>query len=314
MIRYIKYSEIDKKKWDDCVDNSLNGIVYAYSWYLDIVCKKWDALVEDDYLSIFPLNYWKKSGIFYLYQPFFTQQLGVFSKNILTEEKINEFLFSIPDKFKLIEINLNTSIKNIDKNFSHQKYINLELSLDNSYENIYKNYSKNLKRNIKKAIKNEITIKKDVDPLKIINIFRQNKGKNIKILKDNDYSVLHELINKCVKKGKAEVWGAYTKDNQLCAGVVFVFSNNRIIFLFSGTADIARDNGAMSFIIDRCIKENSSKKIIFDFEGSNNVNLARFYKSFGAETINYLHLNINKLPAIIYKTKNVYKKFKDLIK
>lgn len=314
MIRYLKYKEIDKEKWDECIDKSINGIVYAYSWYLDIVCRKWDALVEDDYLSVFPLNFWEKSAISYLYQPFFTQQLGVFSKNILNEKKINEFLFSIPDKFKLIEINLNTSNNTFDENFPHQEYITHELSLDNSYENIYKNYSQNLKRNIKKAIKNNIEIRKNVDPQKIIDIFRQNKGKTVKTLKDNDYSVLYKLINKCIKIDKAEVWGAYTKENELCAGAVFIFSNDRIIFLFSGTSDLARTNGAMSFIIDKCIKENLSKEIVFDFEGSNNINLARFYKSFGSERKKYLHLEINKLPAIINRTKNIYKKLKDIIK
>jgi hypothetical protein len=65
----------------NAIARSFNGIVYAYSWYLDIVSPGWDALVKDDYKSVMPLTWRKKYGIKYLYQPFFTQQLGVFSSD-----------------------------------------------------------------------------------------------------------------------------------------------------------------------------------------------------------------------------------------
>ncbi|MCK4361546.1 MAG: hypothetical protein KAV70_07350, partial [Bacteroidales bacterium] len=81
MIKHLTYQQINKSKWDECIKKSFNGIIYGYSWYLDIVCKHWEALVENDYERVFPLTTGKKFGINYLYQPFFTQQLGVFSKN-----------------------------------------------------------------------------------------------------------------------------------------------------------------------------------------------------------------------------------------
>jgi hypothetical protein len=79
MITYLTHKEIDFEKYDRCIDLSLNGIVYAYSWYLDMVTDDWDILVEDDYKSVMPLPKRKKFGIHYIYQPFFVQQLGVFS-------------------------------------------------------------------------------------------------------------------------------------------------------------------------------------------------------------------------------------------
>ena len=46
---------IDKKHWDDCISKSFNGNVYAWSWYLDIVHPKWEALVENDYERVMAL-------------------------------------------------------------------------------------------------------------------------------------------------------------------------------------------------------------------------------------------------------------------
>ena len=63
MIQYLKHNEIDKKKWNDCIDHSVNNLIYSYSWYLDIVCPNWNALLEDDYTSIMPLTAGKKYGI-----------------------------------------------------------------------------------------------------------------------------------------------------------------------------------------------------------------------------------------------------------
>ncbi len=80
MIKYLKHHEVAKDKWDECIDKAFNGIIYAYSWYLDLVSPEWEALIEDDYSIVFPLTQRNKNNINYLFQPVFTQQLGVFSK------------------------------------------------------------------------------------------------------------------------------------------------------------------------------------------------------------------------------------------
>ncbi len=54
MIKYVSHEVIDREKWDKCIDNSTNGLVYAYSWYLDLICDEWNALIENDYESVFP--------------------------------------------------------------------------------------------------------------------------------------------------------------------------------------------------------------------------------------------------------------------
>ena len=78
-IRYVTYQQIDKAKWDACIASVDNGSIYAYSFYLDTMAKHWDALILNDYEAVMPLTWNKKYGIAYLYQPFFTASLGIFS-------------------------------------------------------------------------------------------------------------------------------------------------------------------------------------------------------------------------------------------
>src|ERR1043165_3544665 len=106
-IKYLKNNEIDKAKWDKCIDEASNGLIYAYSFYLDHMSKHWDALVINDYEAVMPLTWNKKYGISYLYQPAFTAQLGVFGEN-LNEWLIDDLLKAIIKKYKLIEISLNS--------------------------------------------------------------------------------------------------------------------------------------------------------------------------------------------------------------
>lgn len=309
MIYYIKSGDIDAEKWDRCIRQSVNGIIYAYSWYLDIVCNEWDGLVENDYESVFPLVKGKKFGINYIYPPFFTQQLGLFSTNVLSEIKVIDFLNSIPEEFKYAEINLNTFNKIDSNSFKCLANVNFELDLINTYESVNKHYSQNLKRNIKKANESGLSIVNNIKPDDVVDLFRENRGKTISSFKEKDYFNLKRLIYSLIYKRMAEVSGVFTKLNQLCAGAVFVTSNNKTVFLFSALSEEGRSVGAMPFLIDNYIKRHASQNLVFDFEGSNDPDLGRFYKSFGSKKCTYYTVKVNKMP---WHTKMVFSLIKKL--
>ncbi len=296
MIQYLSNQNIDRRKWDECIARSFNGIVYAYSWYLDIVSPGWDALVKDDYKSVMPLTWRKKYSVRYLYQPFFTQQLGVFSSEKSDADLVQNFLDAIPAQFQFIEINLNTfnlsnlSISSIKKNLTH------ELDLIESYETIAKNYSDNLKRNLKKAQHNKLQTVFINQPEPLIKLFRENRGASVSNLKERDYKTLTTLMHQAIHRGKAQIIQVLNEKGELCAGAFFIESNNKVIFLFSGLNEEGKNMNAMPFLIDSFIKQNSGKNITLDFEGSNDVNLARFYKSFGSKECVYPQVKINRLP------------------
>lgn len=307
MIAYLKHSEIDKKKWDDCIRQSFNGNAYVYSWYLDLVHEGWEALIEDDYQRVMPLTLNRKFGITYYFQPFFTQQFGVFSINILNPDIVKRFIDSIPSHVKLIDVNFN-SFNKLDGG-THQIITNNNYLLDliNEYPKLFSRYSKNTKRNLKKGLKNSLVIMKGVSPENVISLFRSNKGTDVKTWNDKNYVVLQRIMYRAIHKGMGITFGVYTEHNELCAAAFFLKNNNRLIFLFSGSNEQARENGAMTFLIDNIIKNNSPGSRILDFEGSNNENLARFYKGFGAKRTTYQRLKVNRLNFVVKITLSVYK-------
>jgi hypothetical protein len=142
----------------------------------------------------------------------------------------------------------------------------------------------------------DLVISKQIPAHLIINLFRHNKGAQVENLQPADYERLEHLIETCLEKGRAQIWGVMTKEKRLCAGAFFVESNGKVIFLFSGSNQVARSNSAMPFLIDRFIQENANRDLILDFEGSNDLNLARFYKSFGSKECVYLQVKVNRLP------------------
>ncbi|MCD4697606.1 MAG: hypothetical protein K8S16_15375 [Bacteroidales bacterium] len=312
MIKYLQHQEIDIEKWNRCIDTSFNGMVYAKSWYLDVVAENWNALVENDYERVFPLTWKQKYGIYYLYQPLFTQQLGLFSTTRLNEEIVTDFINSIPSKFKFIEINLNTLNNLSERRYNVTEWVNHELDLINSYERIKNNFSTNLKRNLKKAYKSNLTISKNIKPDEVIRLFRDNRGKKIPGLHNEEYLKLSRLAYAGIYKGHINTYGVYTLHNELCAGVIFLKSHKKIIFLFSGLSQEGRTLNAMAFLIDHFIKDHNGHHLTLDFEGSNDIQLARFYKSFGSKKTTYPHLVINKLPLIYKIGFKIVKKIKAL--
>jgi cell fate (sporulation/competence/biofilm development) regulator YmcA (YheA/YmcA/DUF963 family) len=298
-IKHIKHTEIDLKKWDNCISNSVNGIVYAYSWYLDIVSENWEALITEDYSIVMPLTQNKKFGVHYLFQPHFTQQLGVFSTLVLEPEIVSKFIDAIPQKFKFYEINLNTYNK-LDENIEKSTRITYMLDLIQPYKRIEVNFSQNTKRNIKKANSSKIKLINGIQINDLITLFKNNIGKTLKGLKPEHFDNIKRIMSSAIRYKIGEIYGVFDEKNTLCAAAFFITSHNKSIFLFSATNEAAKENGAMFLIINNFIEKHSETNITLDFEGSNIEGLARFYESFGAKSYEYYRIKKNKL-AWYYK-------------
>ena len=91
MIRYLTHNQIDTRRWDECIAQSPNGLVYAWSWYLDVVHPSWEALVEDDYETVMPLTGNKKFGVNYLFQPFLHRNSEFLAKKRFQWRRLRSF-------------------------------------------------------------------------------------------------------------------------------------------------------------------------------------------------------------------------------
>lgn len=294
MIKYLKHNEIDKVKWDNSIANANNVMVYAFSWYLDIISPNWEALIYNNYDAVMPLTQKRKYFISYLFQPFFTQQLGVFSKEESQAILVQDFIKAIPKKFKLIDINLNED--NSTDGLTQEK--NYLLSLSESYENIYSAYKTQAKRNIKKAKEQNLYVQA-MPHKQVVDFYMKYKEKETKGVKHSDYLTLKKLYKSCNKQNYLISNGVYSKEKGLLACAAFIIYNNRIIFHLGTTNMDGKNWGAMHFLIDTLIVQFAERNMFIDFEGSKIEGIERFYKSFGAYKKPYFKYKNNNLPPFI---------------
>ena len=204
-IQYLNCQNIDKTKWDACIAAAPNGLIYAYSFYLDAMAKHWDALVLGDYEVVMPLVWNKKLRFYYIYSPAFTGPLGIFGKNI-SSEIIDCFLNSIPDRFKLCDLNLNTNLHLSSSSFKTNKRTNHILFLQTSYSSLFDNFRSSYKQLIKKSSIDGHIIKKDIPPENIIDLCRKKMVHNTS-LRENDLIRFEKLFYKVKQQLKTVTYG-----------------------------------------------------------------------------------------------------------
>ncbi len=297
MISYLKHTEIDKEKWDHCIELSPNGLVYGCSWYLDIVSPGWEALVEDDYEAIIPLAAKSKFGIEYIFLPDFTQQLGIFSINPISDGKIRQFLKSIPEKYKLVDVNLNYGNIISEVDIDKQTRINYELDLNLPYKALYSFYSDSNKDSLKRAYKKDrLEIRQDIGLPELIELFRATSPVKLKKV---SIEILHKLHTKAISERICKLYGIYNEENKLIAASSFILFKNRLLFFTSISSKEGKEKRAMFQMLDHVISKNAGRKLILDFEGSNLPGIARFFAGFGPQPVKYYYININHLPCLI---------------
>jgi hypothetical protein len=301
MIQYLKHNQIDKTRWDNCIENSFNKLPYAFSWYLDIVSPNWDALVYNEYLAVMPLTKRKKYGFHYLYQPILCQQLGVFSTIDKDVFNIDQFIKAIPKHFKLAEININTNNCLSDNLIEVQKNnrINYLLPLKEEYVTLQQRYSKNHRKNINRFYVQ--VADHQVKSVTCSEFYSYKSGfinnwKN-SFSKSSKQTYLNILKN-LEKSGKSKTYFIYDKQKSLLAGICYIYVNE-MVTIQTFVTKIGRKSGVLYFMIDEFIKENATKDLTLDFMGSMIPGVAYWNNGFGSTVSNYEFIRLNRLPKFI---------------
>jgi hypothetical protein len=295
-ISYLPHSRIDKIKWDRCIDSAGNGLIYAYSFYLDAMSENWDALILNDYEMVMPLTWKKKYTIYYLYQPFYTASLGIFGNDI-SAEMVNDFLKNIPSKFKYWDFYLNRNNLFSLPDFPMYERANYILPLNENYETLVSRYASSHVRNIKRAVQYGNVVKKDIPVKEVISLAKE-QAKDFSDIEENNFLDLANLYEFLKKRNQAMTYAVYSSQNQLVASSAFFFSHQRAYYILVGNHPNGKTSGASHLMIDHFIKEHAGENLVLDFEGSNISSLAFFYKSFGAQLEKYPGIKLNKLSAI----------------
>lgn len=279
MVRIVRHKDINKKKWDHCLQNSRQERVYAYYDFLtQNIGNRWFGLVFGDYDAIMPITLQRKYGFLtHIAQPNFCQQLGVFSKVELDQDLFQSFMKML-DKKLIFKTHYFFNASNTPFLNQHKKRPNFILNLHQNYHNIYDGYKEDLKRNIKKAEKNRLIWEENISVGACTNMYEKTHGRHYANL---DYAFFNRIKkNTQIKMHQIGV----KKENELLAVSIILQDNGRLYYLLGAPSVKGRKLGALPFLIDRLIKKFSEKKIFLDFEGSQIPSVANFYQKFGTQT------------------------------
>ncbi|MCH8553719.1 MAG: hypothetical protein LAT76_01070 [Schleiferiaceae bacterium] len=299
VVKFVEGKDIDFDKWDAVIQRDPYGNMYGYSWYLDMIVPEWHGLVAGDYESVMPLPTAKKFGLDYLTRPYGAQQLGIYSKDPISQELVNAFLSAIPKKYKWVDIYLNqhNPVEGISgRGITVTPQVNVELSLEVRYSSLFESYSKQTKRNLKKAQKFPLQLFEHDSPDVLVSLFQRNKGKTLSNLTEEHYSKIKHIMYVLMHKRKGYLWTAYDDRNSICAGIFFADIGNRVILLFSANDAYGKESHAITWLLDTYFQAKAGGNQIFDFEGSNIEGLKQFYLGFGGEALLYHRVIRNILP------------------
>lgn len=296
MIRYVKHKRIDRARWDKCIESSPNGLIYAYSFFLDTMAdKRWDALIYGDYEAVFPLVWNRKLGLKYLYQPYFCQQLGLFSIYPASEELLNDFIRKIPRKFVYWDFHLNYQNSFFSHDITFVNRTSFTIDLNQDYLSIYDRFNSDAKKNLAKAALERYQVIKPESPESAAKCFFDAYGTWYA-----DPIILRRKILECASKAMALGMGfcreIRSQNGELwCSGFFFV-AHDRIHYAMAAPTEAGKRIGATHILIDEVLKEFSNTNMTFDFEGSDLKNVAYFYSKFGSVKRHYLEIIRNRLP------------------
>lgn len=282
-IRYLKHAELDMQQWDACIRNSVNRLPYAMSWYLDAATdRSWDAFVVGDYQAVMPVPVKGKLFLKKAYQPFFLQQLGLFYPDASNEQQLTPVLEALFSRHKRIQLHLNTANLPAEQ-FILQKRVTHHISLNQTYDELIGHYSSQIKRNLKNARTHNLQVVQIDRPETLLQMRRNFLAHVIKQgnQKEKDTLRLGSIMQTAIDHNQGKIVGVQNDRDELCAGVFLLMNDRCIIYLSAVSTESGKQQHAMTFLLDDILQTYASTGLFFDFEGSMQPGLSRYYKGFG---------------------------------
>ncbi|WP_131401738.1 hypothetical protein [Chryseobacterium sp. JM1] len=272
----MKYSQIDFKKYTECLENSVQRNWYSQKEILDQLSGNWHILVYKDYQAVMPIHIYKKFRINFVHMPLFCQQLGIFSKT--DDPKINDaFLYFLKKNYTVF-----LYLFNQDNSFSTtlEKKKNYIIPISDYAILKRKKYFKGRKSTIK--VSQHLTYKEIEFDENTMRFFKNNfKG----LSKEADWIKLKMYIVFLLENNVLKLCGAYFNDSLINLAVLIKDKKQFSLLSLINDEEYKAENGA-SFLIDRILSLYIHEKSL-NFMGSNIRGIEVFFKSFGAELHEY---------------------------
>lgn len=296
MFKLLHRKDINSRKWDETVCSSDWFRHYALSYFLDATCNDWMGLVWGDYELVWPVPV-KHLPVAQVYQPLLAQQLGPYPPEQASDEQLRSGWDVLTKRFWKVSIKFNDRF--IQLPFSGHSHTNVILDLNQNVEVLERGYNRNARSNIRRAKEAGLVFQRtQTFDERLIDMFRLGKGREIDALDKAFYRHVEQIYLAFEDRQEVETWLAL-RGGQLLGGVMLLTTNGRLLNFLTASSSEARGCGAMHGLFDAIIHAYAKEAYVLDFEGSNDQNLAFFYRSFGGAERVYLQAQTNLKPPLL---------------
>jgi len=303
--------EIYRQLYDECSDLPL----FLQHWWLDVVCAVWDVAIVyngDKVAGVWPYNAEHKAGVSIIRTPALTPYFGpyIFYPHDLKESKKDNFehetvaaLLAQMPAAKVWNVALLPGHKQVGLYKQHGFDIDMRqtflMSLQDEEEEIFLRLNEDYRRNIRKAA---LTI--DNEPAMLLQLHSYlgatlgRKGTKM----HHSLQLMQKLFDECCRHHACALWVA-RKAGEVQAILWHVWDGERAYYLSGSRNPELKDSRAMTALIWHAIKESKKMgKVLFDFEGSMDPGVEKFFRNFGGQR--ELYLVLAKNDSLLWKLKN----------
>lgn len=305
-IQLLRFSQLDLAAWDACVAAARPVVPYMQSWWLLATAGRWDAAVETGeggrYLSILPLPTKRRPWGREVYQPAFTQQLGLLTTAASRHRDLLDYLPLLTGRYVRFYTQLHTGHELVaaPPGFAHTERLTYQLGLAPDYPTLLAGYTADYRRRLRlnQALPQPLIVTRTTSVADLLALFQQHKGGEVAGLKEKHYqqlTQLHEALQLHAQALVLEVREPGTR--RLLAGALFVQQPQLLVYLFAAASPEGKKAGAPLLILDWVIRHQAGTPgLVLDFEGGMIPSIARFFANFGATPVPYAALSFTQRP------------------
>ena len=303
-------------------DNSIP--IFSRAWWLDAICDDdWDVvLVFDQGLVIGAMPYMKRSrfGFKFLDMPPVTQYLGPWirkkyknrTKQFSFENKVMSELIDELPKFDSFNQNWHFSKTNclpfLWGGFRASIGYTYRYNQIECEKLMWSKLSSNIRSDISKARSRHKLEVCEVDVDIFYNYYCkvfERQARDVPINKDK-FEGIH---NSCKTHASSRIFAAVDGQGRFHAGVYIVWDEDCAYYLWGASDPNLRNSGATSLCLWEAINHLRPLTNSFDFEGSMNPKIERFFRAFGATQTSYLKLS--KKTSVFIKLRSFFQENKN---
>jgi lipid II:glycine glycyltransferase (peptidoglycan interpeptide bridge formation enzyme) len=263
----------------------------------------WDAVeVQRDGKTIARLPYCKKQrkGLTLLTMPPFVHALGPslaplpgkYAKQLSQQkELLNELIDGLPPHdffFQKCHYSFNNWLPFSWKGFTQTTSYTYVLPDLSDTAQVWAGFQENIRREIRKAEKKvSISTIEDMDTVYDLSFKTFSRQGAPWVYDRQDF---RDFDARCAAKSNRKIFLATDSEGQHHAAVYIVWDDRSAHYIFGGSDPDLRTSGAMSLALWEAIQFASTVSQEFDFVGSMNESIERFFRGFGARQTPYFVL------------------------